>query len=165
MLGYVYSIIKNSGYLFSNEDVEEIASDVFLTIWKNKEKLDINKEISPYIAGITKNLLRKKKRDIKNINENIKNIDELQNYLSDKIDYTHNEAEEQEKIDIVTEELTKMKKEDKNIFTYYYYESKNIKEIANILGITEIKAKSRLSRIRKKLRKELEKRGYSYGRK
>ncbi|MBS5857111.1 MAG: RNA polymerase sigma factor [Clostridia bacterium] len=165
MLGYVYIIIKNSGYLFSNEDVEEIASDVFLTIWKNKEKLDINKEISPYIAGITKNLLRKKKRDIKNINENIKNIDELQNYLSDKIDYTHNEAEEQEKIDIVTEELTKMKKEDKNIFTYYYYESKNIKEIANILGITEIKAKSRLSRIRKKLRKELEKRGYSYGRK
>lgn len=165
MLGYVYIIIKNSGYLFSNEDVEEIASDVFLTIWKNKEKLDINKEISPYIAGITKNLLRKKKRDIKNINENIKNIDELQNYLSDKIDYTHNEAEEQEKIDIVTEELTKMKKEDKNIFTYYYYESKNIKEIANILGITEIKAKSRLSRIRKKLRQELEKRGYSYGRK
>ncbi len=165
MLGYVYIIIKNSGYLFSNEDVEEIASDVFLTIWKNKEKLDINKEISPYIAGITKNLLRKKKRDIKNINENIKNIDELQNYLSDKIDYTHNEAEEKEKIDIVTEELTKMKKEDKNIFIYYYYESKNIKEIANILGITEIKAKSRLSRIRKKLRKELEKRGYSYGRK
>ena len=165
MLGYVYIIIKNSGYLFSNEDVEEIASDVFLTIWKNKEKLDINKEISPYIAGITKNLLRKKKRDIKNINENIKNIDELQNYLSDKIDYTHNEAEEQEKIDIVTEELTKMKKEDKNIFTYYYYESKNIKEIANILGITEIKAKSRLSRIRKKLRKKKKKRGYSYGRK
>ena len=165
MLGYVYIIIKNSGYLFSDEDIEEIASDVFLAIWKNKEKLDINKEISSYIAGITKNLIRKKKRDIKDIKENIKNIDELQDYLSDKIDYTHNEAEEKEKICIVTEELTKMKKEDKDIFTYYYYESKNIKEIANILKITEIKAKSRLSRIRKKLRKELEKRGYSYGRK
>lgn len=165
MLGYVYIIIKNSGYLFSNEDIEEIASDVFLIIWRNKEKLDINKEISPYIAGITKNLIRKKKRDIKSINEDLKNISELQNYLSDKIDYTQNEAEEKEQIDIVTDELTKMKEEDKNIFTYYYYESKNIKEIANILGITEIKAKSRLSRIRKKLRKELEKRGYSYGRK
>lgn len=165
MLGYVYIIIKNSGYLFSNEDIEEIASDVFLIIWRNKEKLDINKEISPYIAGITKNLIRKKKRDIKSINEDLKNIDELQNYLFDKIDYTQNEAEEKEQIDIVTDELTKMKEEDKNIFTYYYYESKNIKEIANILGITEIKAKSRLSRIRKKLRKELEKRGYSYGRK
>lgn len=165
MLGYVYIIIKNSGYLFSNEDIEEIASDVFLIIWRNKEKLDINKEISPYIAGITKNLIRKKKRDIKSINEDLKNIDELQNYLFDKIDYTQNEAEEKEQIDIVTDELTKMKEEDKNIFTYYYYESKSIKEIANILEITEIKVKSRLSRIRKKLRKELEKRGYSYGRK
>lgn len=165
MLGYVYIIIKNSGYLFSNEDIEEIASDVFLIIWRNKEKLDINKEISPYIAGITKNLIRKKKRDIKSINEDLKNIDELQNYLSDKIDYTQNEAEEKEQIDIVTDELTKMKEEDKNIFTYYYYESKSIKEIANILEITEIKVKSRLSRIRKKLKKELEKRGYGYGRK
>ena len=47
-------IIKNSVYLFDNEDIEEIASDVFLVIWKNKEKLDINKEIAPYIAGTTK---------------------------------------------------------------------------------------------------------------
>ena len=69
MLGYVYIIIKNSGYLFSDEDIEEIASDVFLAIWKNKEKLDINKEISSYIAGITKNLIRKKKRDIKDKRE------------------------------------------------------------------------------------------------
>lgn len=165
MLGYVYIIIKNSGYLFNDEDIEEIASDVFLTIWKNKEKLDINKEISPYIAGITKKLLRKKKRDIKSTSENIENIDELQNYLSDKTDCTHDEAEEKEKIDIVTNELIKMKKEDKDIFTYYYYESKSIKEIAKILGISEIKVKSRLSRIRKKLKNELEKRGYSYGRK
>lgn len=153
MLGYVYIIIKNSGYLFSNEDIEEIASDVFLIIWRNKEKLDINKEISPYISGITKNLIRKKKRDIKSINEDLKDIDKLQNYLSDKIDYTQNEAEEKEQINIVTDELTKMKEEDKNIFTYYYYESKSIKEIANILEITEIKVKSRLSRIRKKLKK------------
>ncbi len=36
--GYVYTIIKNSGYSFNNEDIEEISSDVFLTIWKNKEK-------------------------------------------------------------------------------------------------------------------------------
>ena len=40
LLGYVFIIIKNSGYLFSNEDIEEIASDVFLAVWKNKEKLD-----------------------------------------------------------------------------------------------------------------------------
>ena len=58
-----------------------------------------------------------------------------------------------------------MKEEDRRIFTNYYYYSKKIKEISKELNISEIKVKSRLSRIRKKLKKELEKRGYSYERK
>ena len=160
MHGYVYIIIKNSESTFSNEDIEEIASDVFLTIWKNKEKLDINKEIAPYIAGITRNLILKKKSKIK---DNIEDIEGLQNYLYEEIDITHNQIEQNEKINILNNQLIKMKEEDKNIFTYYYYKSKKIKEISIIMGISEIKVKSRLSRIRKKLKKELEKRGYSYG--
>lgn len=160
MRGYVYIIIKNNESTFSNEDIEEIASDVFLTIWKNKEKLDINKEIAPYIAGITRNLILKKKRKVKG---NVEDIEDLQNYLYEEIDVTHKQIEENEKINILNNLLSKMKEEDKNIFTYYYYKSKKIKEISIILGISEIKVKSRLSRIRKKLKKELEKRGYSYG--
>ena len=151
MHGYVYIIIKNSESTFSNEDIEEIASDVFLTIWKNKEKLDINKEIAPYIAGITRNLILKKKSKIK---DNIEDIEGLQNYLYEEIDVTHNQIEQNEKINILNNQLIKMKEEDKNIFTYYYYKSKKIKEISIIMGISEIKVKSRLSRIRKKLKKE-----------
>ena len=159
MHGYVYIIIKNSGYSFNNEDIEEIASDVFLAIWKNKEKLDINKEITPYIAGITKNIITKKYRTIKNKEEN---IEEIQNYLYSNKN-TNNIIEENEQINILTKELENLKEEDKNIFTYYYYESRKVKEISAILNISEIKVKSRLSRIRKKLKKQLEKRGYSYG--
>ncbi len=152
-------IIKNSGYLFSNEDLEEIASDVFLAVWKNKEKLDINKEITPYMAGVTKNLILKKKNNIKNENEN---IEEFKNVLYEKNNNIHNQIEESEKITILTKELTKMKEEDKKIFTYYYYQSKSIKDISNLLKISQIKVKSRLSRVRKKLKNELEKRGYGY---
>lgn len=72
--GYIFMIIKNSGCVFNNEDIEEIASDVFLVIWKNKERLDINKEIAPYIAGTTKKLILKRKNNIKNNNENIENM-------------------------------------------------------------------------------------------
>lgn len=160
MRGYIYIIIKNNESTFSNEDIEEIASDVFLTIWKNKEKLDINKEIAPYIAGITRNLILKKKRKVKG---NVEDIEDLQNYLYKEIDVTHKQIEENEQINILNNLLSKMKEEDKNIFTYYYYKSKKIKEISIMMGISEIKVKSRLSRIRKKLKKELEKRGYSYG--
>ena len=154
-------IIKNSGYLFSNEDIEEIASDVFLVIWKNKEKLDINKEIAPYIAGTTKKLILKRKSNVKNNGEN---IEEYENSLYEKNSDIHIKIEENEKINILTNELTKMKEEDKNIFTYYYYQSKSINDISSVLKISQIKVKSRLSRIRKKLKKELEKRGYGYER-
>ena len=39
----VSNIIRNisSGYL-SNEDIEEVTTDVFVTLWKNSEKLDVN---------------------------------------------------------------------------------------------------------------------------
>ena len=110
-------IIKNSGCIFDNEDIEEIASDVFLAIWKNKEKLDINKEIAPYIAGTTKKLILKRKNNIKNNNEN---IEEYENFLYEKNNDIHIKIEENEKINILTNELTKMKEEDKNIFTYYF---------------------------------------------
>ena len=55
-----------------------------------------------------------------------------------------------------------IKQEDKDIFVLYYYNSKSMKEIAKILNIKENKIKSRLCRIRKKIKKILEKRGYSY---
>ena len=153
--------VKITGEEFSNEDIEEIASDVFLVIWKNKEKLDSNKEITPYIAGITKKLILKRKSNVKNNGEN---IEEYENSLYEKNSDIHIKIEENEKINILTNELTKMKEEDKNIFTYYYYQSKSINDISSVLKISQIKVKSRLSRIRKKLKKELEKRGYGYER-
>ena len=159
--GYVFVIIKNSKYNFNDEDIEEIASDIFLVIWQNRNKLDINKEIKPYIAGITKNLILKRQRSI--TNQNI-NIEILERTIHDNID-VHYTAEEKEKTAIIMEELETMKDEDKKIFMSYYYLSKKIKDISKELNISEIKVKSRLSRIRKKLKKELEKRGYGYERK
>lgn len=159
--GYVFVIIKNSKYKFNDEDIEEIASDVFLVIWQNRNKLDINKEIKPYIAGITKNLILKKQRSI--INQNI-NIEVLERTIQDNVD-VYFTTEEKEKTTIIMQKLKEMKEEDKKIFMSYYYYSKKIKDISKELNISEIKVKSRLSRIRKKLKKELEKRGYGYERK
>lgn len=73
-VNYIYTIIKNSSNLAS-EDIEEIISDVFLTVWNNREKLDTEKEFSPYIAGITKNLIKKKYRNSKTY-ENIEDYEE-----------------------------------------------------------------------------------------
>ena len=56
-----------------------------------------------------------------------------------------------------------MKENDIFIFNLYYYSAMKISEIANILNISEFNVKSRLYRIRKKVKKELQKGGYSDG--
>ena len=54
---YTYSIIKTRVTKIRKEDAEEIISDVFLALWNNRNKLDLNKSMSLYISGITKNLI------------------------------------------------------------------------------------------------------------
>lgn len=50
--GYVYKIIENMAIQYlSKEDIEEIISDTFYILWKNRNKLDNTKELSPYLEG------------------------------------------------------------------------------------------------------------------
>ena len=51
--GYLLKVVSNiCGTYLNREDIEEIILDVFCTLWKNKEKLDLEKDIKPYIASI-----------------------------------------------------------------------------------------------------------------
>lgn len=153
---YIYKIIKNKYNNFSDEDIEEIILDVFLTLWNNQNKLDINQKMSSYIAGITKNLIKKKYRT----NNNDENIEDYENKIID-INNIEINFIQREKSRIINSELNSLKLEDKNIFIKYYYWGQSIKEeISNSLNISESKVKSKLFRTRKKLHKVLKKKGY-----
>ena len=155
---YLCTTINNITYgNLSNEDMEEIISDTFFIFWKNKEKFDINKKMNLYLAGIAKNLIKEKFRKI-HINNN---IEDYENILIDTYDISYN-YEQIEKNRIIEESLNNMSKEDKDIFVLYYYFSKSIKEISKDLNCSEFKIKSRLFRIRKKLKANLERGGYRY---
>lgn len=154
---YIYTIIINRKMNISDEDIEEIISDVFVALWKNQKNLDTNKELSSYIAGITRNVISKKFRNVINITY----MDDYKEELLE-INSMENILEQSENTNIIMNELNNMKNEDKDIFMYFYYHYKSMKEIAIMLNISEKKVKSRLFRVRKKLKKNLEKRGYSY---
>lgn len=154
---YIKKIIQTNKINISKEDEEEIILDVYLTLWKNQEKLDINKKISPYIAGITRNLILKRLR-IKKITYNIEDYeDEMFSLPNMEIIYFQKESNKK-----IIEYIENMKKEDKDIFMYYYYRELKIKEISLMLNISESKVKSKLYRIRKKLQKKLKREEKSY---
>ena len=148
---YIAMIINNMASTnLSNEDKEEIISEVFFILWKNKHKLDINKSLSSYIAGITRNLVKEYLRKIK-INVDISDY-ENSLYGYDKIDFLDTNIQE---IRHIEKKLENMKEIDKTIFLDFYYSSKSIKDIAKEQKMSEFSVKQRLYRIRNKIKKEV----------
>lgn len=148
---YIAIIINNMASTnLSNEDKEEIISEVFFILWKNKHKLDINKSLSSYIAGITRNLVKEYLRKIK-INVDISDY-ENSLYGYDKIDFLDTNIQE---IRHIEKKLENMKEIDKTIFLDFYYSSKSIKDIAKDQKMSEFSVKQRLYRIRNKIKKEV----------
>ena len=157
--GYVYITVKNGvSIVITDEDIEEIISDVFVAIWKNSSNLLRTTEIKPYLSGIAKNVIRNKYRNtelnfsISDYEENVMdtcNIEEI------------TEQKEQDKI--IQSTLQKLKYEEYKIFIMFYYESKTIKEIAKVLNLSTSNVKTILHRVRKIIRGNLEDGGYSYG--
>lgn len=143
---YVRTIIKNFQNI-SIEDEEEIVSDVFFIIWKNKNVLEKESRLSPYIARITKNVIYKKYKEI-----NSKFIfDEFDEDFEDNFN-TEKLLEEKEMNDCIIENLKSIGELDYLVFTKYYYEDKKIKDISKELGISVSNAKTKLHRTRKKVK-------------
>ena len=148
---YIATIINNIAKdILNSEDKEEIASEVFFILWKNKNNLHINKSLSSYIAGITRNIIKEYLRKNK-ITFDISNYENTL-YSYDKIDCIDNHTEE---ISRIEKKLENMKEIDKKIFLDFYYSSKSIKDIAKEQKISEFSIKQRLYRIRNKIKREV----------
>ena len=148
---YVGTIIDNmSKRTISTEDKEDICSDVFFILWKNTYKLDLNKDLSPYIAGITRNVVK----DYLKRNKIFYDISDYEDslYSSNNIELLNDDVEEIIKIE---KKLENMKEIDRKVFLDFYCSSKSIKDIARELKITEFSVKQRLYRIRNKIKKEV----------
>lgn len=153
---YIKAIIFNMvGENLSYEDKEEILADTFFILWKNRNSEILS--LDSYISGITKNLVKEKlkKRKITydlSDYENVIEYSQLQKMIPA-------EREEISKIESILENLKEI---DLEIFKLFYYQDISIKDIAKSKEISEFNVKTRLYRIRKKIKKELNDGGY-YG--
>lgn len=154
---YIFIIIKNiTKNLLTDEDVEELISDVLLAVWKNKEKLDLSLPLKPYIAGIAKNVAKNKLRSMNIAYDYL----EPDKDIKSEIDIAEL-VENKETFEIISKELRKFGS-DRKIFIMFYCRGMKIKQIAERIGYTEFNVSTKLHRMRKKIKHALERRGY-YG--
>ena len=152
---YVYTITVNMAKAYlQEEDIEEVISDTFLVLWKNRDRLEDDRKIKPYIAGITKKLIQEKCRKRKIYF----NILDYENKLQsiDEIDLIN---EEREEISLLKHMVKQLKEPEQQILELYYYQSMKIKEIAKHVNLSEFTIKQKLYRMRKRMKREIEAKG------
>ena len=147
---YIKSVINNMvNDNLSEEDKEEIITDTFFVLWKRSNEEYEIKLLKSYLAGIAKNLTKQKLRK----KQKIVDISQYEN--NEEYSYTETYIEERKDIDKLLRKINKLKERDKQIIKMYYYLEKPIKDIAKELNMTETNVKTKLHRIRKKIRREM----------
>ena len=151
---YVFKIVINeSNNKLTKEDIEETVSDVFFQLWKNQSKIKDEQKIKSYIGKIAKNQTKNKLRKVK------ANASFDESILLNHQDNLHN-YQIKDGLSIVSSELDKLEKIDKELFLMYYYENRKIKEIAELKDMKIATIKTKLHRTRKRLKKILERKGF-----
>ena len=139
----------------SKEDLEELTSDVFIALWKNKENLPDTTNLKAYLAKTAKNIIKNTYRKTKLHYS----LSDFENKISDK-NNPEKTLEKNEQNLIIKKSLTTLKIEEYKTFIMFYYEDKSIKKIAKELNCSTGKIKVILHRVRKKIKNNLKNRGY-----
>ncbi len=144
---YIKTIIHNMANGLSYEDKEEILSDTFFVLWKNRKKEILNLDL--YLAGITRNLIKEKLRKHR-INYDLSEFEDSLEY--NNIDLYSNERAF---IEELRDTFKISNSIDLEILNMFYFYSIPTKSIAKKLNISEINVRSKLFRMRKKIKKIL----------
>ncbi len=150
--GKVGNFIKRS--IPPQIDLEETVHEIFLRIWINKEKLDVDRPFGPYLFRIARNIV---------IDELRKNIEHTI-YLNDgsfpsdfsinDTDFKIEERELQRWFKII---LDKLPEKRRNIFMMNRFEDLSYRDIASKLNISENTVDTQIRRTLQYFRDELKK--------
>ena len=142
-VGTVVSNILQSS--MSHEDIEEVTSDVFVTLWQSAEKLyPLN--LKGYLSRVARSLSMQKLRD-KAIELP---LDEDILILDDDSEFDRLAREDQD--EMVRKAVYAMPQPDKEIFLRFYFYCQSVSVIANEMQMNPSTIKTKLRRGRERLR-------------
>lgn len=138
----------------SENDAEELAADVFISVWRSPVSLSA-KNLKSYLAAAARNKALSRLRTVRKFEP----IDD--EFLTASGDL---ESETDKRLlgEALAAALAEMEVSDREILIGTYYYCKSLKESAAELGITEGAVKTRLFRARERLKKILTERGIIY---
>ena len=154
---YVSTIIFNIiGSYMTVSDIEEVASDVFLTLWSNAEKVSPGK-VKAYLSGVARNKAKEKTREMGYdlpLEDDIVIISDMD---------LERDIEEGEQAGFVRQAVLAMPHPDREIFLRHYYYCQTVSRISEEMGLNASTIKTKLRRGREKLKKQLCEGGYDLG--
>ncbi|HWQ76816.1 MAG TPA: sigma-70 family RNA polymerase sigma factor [Syntrophomonas sp.] len=143
----VYNII---GQLMAQEDVEEVVSSVFISLWQHSAELDDSKgNIRTYLGTMARNSAKNKLRELKPHLP-------LEEYAAAASDEPYLVIEQQEQNSTVWNMIQELGEPDSEIFLRYYYYEEKVRNIAECTGLPASTVKTKLARGRQKLKEIIE---------
>ncbi len=152
LFNYVYK------YIHDKERSEEITQEVFIRVYRSRERYKIKAKFSTYIYRIALNLSYNEVRNRNRRKTDLKNEFDDKSF-KDKIKETNTPEkifEKKEVKEIVNQEINNLSTKYKDVILLCDIEELSYKDVAKVLNISIGTVQSRLSRGRIKLKQRLE---------
>ncbi len=155
--GYVSTIVYNIiGSKMTVSDVEEVTSDVFLTLWTNADRVAPGK-LKAYLSGIARNKAAEKTRQWKDVMPLEENMLELPGMDPEET------LVSRERAALVQRAVQEMPEPEREIFLRHYYYFQSVTQIAGEMNLNSSTVKTKLRRGRETLKRTIQKGGYDLG--
>ena len=162
---------KLLSYIISNivgnrpEDVEECLNDTYFKVWKNAHKIDLKKaSLKTYLKYVARNTAINRIRDLSKDEIMLEHGDAeemLKNYVSISKG-PEDRAMIEEDVNLLKNILDDLKPREKELVIRKYFYIQSSKVIAQEMNMEVTTVDSYLSRLRKKMKKEFQRREESY---
>lgn len=137
--------------------VEECINDVYLKLWTHGAGYDFEKaSFKTYLKAITRNTALNYLRKLRRLEE-LEGMDEADTIQSEYIDYSQNLEQKvifQEEVSVLNRIITSLRKKDRELVLRRFYYLQSTRQIAGAMGMSENAVDSKLSRLRKKMKKQ-----------
>ena len=157
---YCGAIARN--ILPSDEDAEECVNDAYMSVW-NSIPPQRPGSLKAYLGRITRNLALNMYRGMTSARRGGGTVESVLEELEEIVsggESAEDEVLRREAVRTVNDYLSRLSPRRRNIFVRRYWYADSVRDIARRFGMTEGAVTMVLTRMRKKLREELEKGGF-----